>query len=138
MTKTDVILKSLNRINEGKQVIKKDEFANLIELVGNLFINKVKKGNVDINNIIQHIKEIDGVIDTHHVHIWSIDGDINLATLHLVVKDFDSNVKAKVKEELNEHGISHITIEMETENEICKEKTCEIKQKEKHSHCHHN
>lgn len=51
MTKTDVILKSLNRINEGKRVIKKDEFANLIELVGNLFINKIRKGNVDINTI---------------------------------------------------------------------------------------
>ncbi len=109
---------------------------NLIEIL-QIFLIKTPK-NIDIDEIVKHVKEIDGVIDAHHIHIWSIDGEINLATLHLVVKDYDSNIKEKVKEELSGHGISHTTIEMETETENCKEKTCDIKQKENHSHCHHN
>ena len=109
---------------------------NLIEIT-QIFLIKTPK-NVDINDIVKHIKEIDGVIDAHHIHIWSIDGETNLATLHLVVKEYDKHIKEKVKEELSEHGISHTTIEMETENENCKEKTCDIKQKEHHSHCQHH
>ncbi len=109
---------------------------NLIEIT-QIFLIKTPK-NVDINDIINHIKEIDGVIDAHHIHIWSIDGETNLATLHLVVKEYSKCIKEKVKEELNEHGISHTTIEIETENENCKEKTCKIKQKEYHPHCHHH
>ncbi len=109
---------------------------NLIEIT-QIFLIKTPK-NIDIDNIIKHIKEIDGVINTHHIHVWTIDGEINLATLHLVVKEYDSNIKEKVKEELSEHGISHTTIEMETETENCKEKTCEIKQLEHKCNCHHH
>ena len=109
---------------------------NLIEIT-QIFLIETPK-NIDINKIIKHVKEIDGVIDAHHIHIWSIDGEINLATLHLVVKEYDSNIKEKVKEELSEHGITHVTIEMETENENCKEKTCDIKQLEHKCNCHHH
>ena len=66
-----------------------------------------------------------------------IDGQTNCATLHLVVKEFDSNIKSNVKNELNEHGISHVTVEMETILETCKEKNCSIKSTNSHSH-HHN
>ncbi len=109
---------------------------NLIEIT-QIFLIKTPK-NVDIDDIVKHIKELDGVIDAHHIHVWSIDGETNLATLHLVVNEYDKNIKDKVKKELSEHGISHVTIEMETENENCKKKACEIKQKEHHSHCHHH
>ncbi len=109
---------------------------NLIEIT-QIFLIKTPK-NVDIYDIVKHIKEIDGVIDAHHIHVWSIDGETNLATLHLVVKEYDKRIKEKIKEELSEHNISHVTIEMETENENCKEKTCDIKQPEHHSRCHHH
>ena len=109
---------------------------NLIEIT-QIFLIKTPK-NVDIDDIIKHIIEIDGVTDAHHIHIWSIDGEINLATIHLVVKEYDSKIKEIVKAVLNKHGISHTTIEIETENENCKEETCKIKQIEHHSHCHHH
>jgi len=113
-----------------------NSIKNLIEIL-QIFLIKTPK-DIDIDDIIKHIKEIDGVIDAHHIHIWTIDGEINLATLHLVVKEYDSNIKEKVKEELSEHGISHTTIEMETETENCKDKICNIKKQNQHLHCHHH
>ena len=113
-----------------------NSIKNLIQIM-QIFLIKTPK-NININELIKHVKSIDGVIDAHHIHVWTIDGETNLATLHLVVKEYDSTIKEKVKEELNEHGISHTTIEMETEKENCKEKTCDIKQREDHSHCHHH
>ncbi len=113
-----------------------NSIKNLIQIT-QIFLIKTPK-NVDVDNIIKHIKEINGVIDAHHIHVWSIDGAINLTTMHLVVKEYDSKIKEKVKEELNEHGISHTTIEIETKNENCIDTFCNIKQKESHCFHHHH
>ncbi len=109
---------------------------NLIEIT-QIFLIKTPK-NIDISKLIEHVKSVNGVIDAHHIHVWTLDGEINCATLHVVVNDFDIDIKNKVKQELNEHDIYHTTIEMEKDIENCKENTCNIKQKEHHSHCQHH
>ena len=109
---------------------------NLIEII-NIFLIKTPK-NIDLDHLIHHVKEIDGVIDAHHVHVWTIDGEINCATLHIVTKQYDAIIKQKVKEEIKEHGISHVTIEMKTDLEDCLVKTCEVKKQTHHCHHHHH
>ena len=94
--------------------------------------------NIDVEEIIEHIKHIDGVVDVHHIHVWTLDGQINCATMHIVSDEYDSKIKQLVKEELEEHGISHTTIEMETTNEHCHEKECNVKRCEEHCHHHHH
>ena len=108
-----------------------------LSTISNIFLIKTPK-NIDVDELIEHVKHIDGVIDVHHVHIWTLDGETNCATLHIVVKDYNSNIKNNVKDELVEHGISHVTIEMETDLENCNEKNCEIKKHECHCHHHHH
>ncbi len=78
---------------------------------------------IDRDEIILHLSEIDGVIDVHHVHIWGISTNENALTGHVKVKDIKTLplVKKSIKEELNEHGISHSTLEFELENENCNE-----------------
>ena len=109
---------------------------NLIEII-NIFLIKIPK-NINTHKIIEHVKKIDGVIDVHHVHAWSIDGEINCATLHVVVNQFEHKIKNAVKEEFIEHGISHVTVEMETPLEDCKEKFCNVKQQISCCHNHHH
>ena len=111
-----------------------NSLKNLIEIF-EIFLIKTPK-NIDINQLIEHIKKVNGVIDTHHIHIWTIDGEINCATLHLVVKEKRREIMIKVKEELKEHKILHTTIEMETPEESCDEISCGIKMENKS--CHHN
>lgn len=106
---------------------------NLLQIT-NIFLLKTPK-NIDLLKLSEHIKNIEGVIDVHHVHIWTLDGQTNCATLH-VLANYSENLKTNIKNELIEHGISHITLEFENEFEQCQDITCNIK-KETH-YCHHH
>ena len=108
-----------------------------IKEIIDLFLEKTPKG-IKINEICEHLLKIENVIDVHHIHIWSLDGVNNYATMHIVtdVKD-TKKLKAEIKEEMEEHGVNHTTIEIEDENEQCDEIECNLKVKE-HSHAHHH
>ena len=106
---------------------------NLKEAV-DLFLEKAPHG-IDINEIKEHITEIDGVLDVHHIHIWSMDGQSNFATMHIVTNEEQHRIKDAVREELREHGIGHATLELEAEGEHCHNEHCHI---ETHSHSGHH
>ena len=109
---------------------------NLKEVL-DIFLEKTPDG-VDINELKEHLTEIDGVLDVHHIHIRSIDGYNNYITLHVVANGDSHNIKHKVREELSEHGINHATIELESEHEHCHEKECHIEHHETVHHHHHH
>jgi len=102
-----------------------------------LFLEKVPS-NIDIEEIKEHLLKIKGVVNIHHVHIWSMDEVNNYATMHIVndAKDVQK-LKKEIKEELAEHGISHVTIELEEKGHECEEQECEVKVDE-HTHHHHH
>ena len=103
-----------------------------------LFLTKTPS-DVNIEHLKEHLLKIDNVIDVHHIHIWSMDGFNNYATMHLVTKTEDiKKLKQEVREELEEHGINHVTIEIEDENYRCDEIECEVKTNHNHSHHHHH
>lgn len=105
--------------------------------ITNIFLIKTPK-NINVNQLTEHIKDIEGVIDAHHLHVWTLDGETNCATLHVVVEKFDVNIKVEVKNELMEHGITHTTVELETPLENCKETSCNVKKEITHCHHHHH
>jgi len=103
-----------------------------------LFLTKTPN-DVNIEHLKEHLLKINNVIDVHHIHIWSMDGFNNYATMHLVTKAEDiKKLKQEVREELEEHGINHVTIELEDGTYDCDEKECEVKTNHKHSHHHHH
>jgi len=110
-------------------------FSHLKEAL-DLFLVKIPAG-VDMDEIKQHLKEIDGVLDVHHIHIWSMDGIQNCATMHIVTNGDPLAVKKAVKEELHEHGIAHATLELESEEEDCDDGRCYTKTDCGHHHHHH-
>lgn len=103
----------------------------------NLFLEKTPHG-IDVKEITEHISELDGVINVHHVHVWSMDGYNNYATMHVVTNADSHEIKESVREELAEHGINHVTIELEKENEHCHEETCHVHVGHSHGHHHHH
>ena len=106
--------------------------------VMDLFLEKTPHG-IDINTIKEHMIEIDGVIDVHHIHIWSIDGQHNYATMHIVTNADSYQIKEKLREELKAHGIAHVTLELEAEGEPCHEESCHADFNITSSgHCHHH
>lgn len=111
-------------------------FKNLKEVV-DLFLEKTPK-NIDIPEIKNHICEIEGVLDVHHIHVWSMDGQANYATLHVVTNEDGHEIKHKIREELKEHGIAHATLELEHAGEHCHEEHCHVETHSHSGHCHHH
>ena len=113
-----------------------NSIKNLKEIL-NLFLEKIPQ-NIDINELKEHLLKIEGVIDVHHIHIRSIDGNSNYATMHIVTDGDSHEIKKAVREELNEHGICHATLELEAPNEHCHEHDCSTTHQHSHSHHHHH
>lgn len=109
---------------------------NLKEVL-DVFLEKTPKG-ISISELKSHLLKIEGVLDVHHVHIWSIDGAENLITMHVVYSGKPHGIKTKIREELKEHGINHVTLELEEEDEHCHEESCHIEHKKDAAHHHHH
>ena len=110
--------------------------AKNLKLIFEILLQKTPN-DVDIDELVSHILKINGVIDVHHVHVWSIDGNNKYATLHVTTNGNNLKIKNKIREELNEHNIIHVTIEIEAQDEICQDKYCTIKN-DRSNHRHHN
>lgn len=114
---------------------------NLCEVI-DLFLEKTPCG-VDVNELKEHLSRIDGVTDVHHIHIWSLDGQRNYATMHIAASSDPHQIKDRVRRELREYGIEHVTLELETEGEPCREICCpaaivENASGQHHHHHHHH
>ena len=105
--------------------------------VADLFLEKTPH-NIDVAEIKEHIEGINGILDVHHIHVWSLDMHNNFATMHIVAEDEPYKIKDAIREELREHGIEHVTIEIETSSELCHEQQCHIKTNICSAHRHHH
>lgn len=77
----------------------------------------------DIKEIISEITEVKNI---HHLHIWAISTTENAMTAHIVVANLDEmeELKHRIKDKLQEAGISHVTLEFETEQVCCESGYC--------------
>ena len=107
-----------------------------LKQVLDLFLEKTPN-DIDIDELKKHLLKIKDIDDIHHIHVWSIDGYNNYATMHIVSKSKNiDKVKKQIREELEEHNICHAILE--TEEEICDDKECNIKLKTELHHNHHH
>ncbi|MBR5542578.1 MAG: cation transporter [Oscillospiraceae bacterium] len=102
-----------------------------------VFLEKTPFG-VSVTEIREHLSELPGVVDVHHIHLWSADGQNIFATMHVVTNSEPIEIKEKIRKELLSHGVAHVTLELETEGEQCSEKTCHIEREETCGHHHHH
>lgn len=109
-----------------------------LKSVIDLFLEKSPR-DIHVKDIQEHIMNVEGVLNVHHIHIWSMDEYNNYATMHIVTNSDFHEMKEKIREELKEHGINHATLELENEGEYCLEENCRIDTtvSSKHHHHHH-
>ncbi len=83
---------------------------------------------IDYKEIKELIEKVEGVEEAHHIHIWALSSTINALTAHISVEEDDMEewvkIKNKIKHELLHHGIEHVTLELEKEDEDCEQKEC--------------
>ncbi len=105
--------------------------------LADLFLEKVPRG-MSPEEIKTHLREIKGVLDVHHVHLWSMNGYDCFATMHIVAEGEAEEIKRQVREELGEHGIAHVTLELEKPGELCGERECRTAESAELSVGHHH
>lgn len=106
--------------------------------VANLFLEKTPI-EISVGELKKHLLEIKGIVDVHHIHVWSMDGINNFATMHVVTTK-GNEIKKQIREELCEHGINHVTIELEKKEDKCTESECSgfIESSKIYKHHHHH
>ncbi len=102
-----------------------------------LFLVKTPK-SLPVEELKARVLEAKGVLSVHHIHVWSLNGNDKYATMHLVVEGDFAEVKTRVREHLQEHGITHVTLELETQGERCSHEHCHVVQEEDGGHHHHH
>ena len=74
---------------------------------------------IDITEVSEQIKRIEGIIEVNHLHIWALSTTRNAMTAHLVLKrDLDPGriiaIKDEVRTEVEHHNqVHHCTLETE-------------------------
>lgn len=81
---------------------------------------------VELQEIEQLLVEEEHVKETHHIHVWALSTTETALTAHIVLDDLTywPQVSERLKHTLNEHGISHATLEPETPDCLCHDQSC--------------
>ena len=82
---------------------------------------------MNLQQVKDAAKKVDGVLDIHHIHLWGISTTENALTAHIIIDEnlslADSEIiKHKLKHELKHLNIQHITLEVESKN--CNDLDC--------------
>lgn len=95
----------------------------------NVFLQGVP-AHINVENIMQDLLSVAGVIEVHDIHVWSLEGETDIFTGHFVVKDEVlrnvETTKNLIRKELTKHHIEHSTLELESEVS-CIDGKCSIK-----------
>ena len=80
--------------------------------------------HIQLEMIDEKLKSIDKVISSHHTHVWSLDGANHILTTHLIVDKYTTRdeivrIKSKCKQLFEDLKMTHFTIEIELEDEVC-------------------
>ena len=80
----------------------------------------------DVDDISHKIESLDGVLNVHHMHIWAISTTETALTCHIVIPEATmlEEVTDRVKDMLDDLGIHHSTLELETTSSHCHDREC--------------
>lgn len=81
---------------------------------------------IELQEIEQLLLAEEHVKGTHHIHVWAISTTETALTAHVVIDDFSCwpKISEQLKHSLAEHGIHHVTLEVETEDCHCQNQEC--------------
>jgi cobalt-zinc-cadmium efflux system protein len=93
----------------------------------NLAMDGVPKG-IDLGKVESYLREREGVIEVHDLHIWAMSTNETALTAHLVRPGgIDDAFLGKVCDELSHRfNIAHATLQIEAGNEVCRLAPAEV------------
>ncbi|WP_087974237.1 cation diffusion facilitator family transporter [Oceanobacillus rekensis] len=100
--------------------------------------------NVDVDSVIQTIKNVNGIQNVHDLHIWSITSGLNALSCHAVVADQVSIAESEqllrqIEHDLGHENIHHMTIQLETSAHLHDDSIlCNVEAEPSGHHHHHH
>ncbi len=83
---------------------------------------------LDMQQIISTLKQLDGVVDVHDLHVWTISTGMDALSGHVVVRDQMLSQSSKLLDDINRvlaerYNITHSTIQLENEQKVAFRRT---------------
>ncbi|MFT5890254.1 MAG: cobalt-zinc-cadmium efflux system protein [Dokdonia sp.] len=80
--------------------------------------------DTDVKEVEHRLISYPEIKEIHDIHVWSMDGEYNIMTAHVVVHHKGSlkelePLKKKIRQDLEELHIEHVTLEFEVVEENC-------------------
>ncbi len=77
--------------------------------------------DIDVNQLVEDLRQVPGVIDVHDLHVWSITAEMRSLSAHIVTDDIFLSEGAVIQQKIGQllhqrYLISHATLQLE-----CKE-----------------
>jgi cobalt-zinc-cadmium efflux system protein len=93
----------------------------------NLALDGVPKG-IDLATVERYLRNCDGVIEVHDLHIWAMSTNETALTAHLVRPGgLDDGFLSKVCDELSHRfNIAHATLQIEAGSDVCRLAPAEV------------
>jgi cobalt-zinc-cadmium efflux system protein len=106
------------------------EAVGIVRSTVNVLMEGTPEG-VELADVEKAMLAVPGVKGVHDLHIWSISSNDLALSAHIVVEDgalseittLVSTIKGMLA---REHGVGHVTLELETEGGECAGSTCEL------------
>ncbi|HUG96438.1 MAG TPA: cation diffusion facilitator family transporter [Nitrososphaera sp.] len=83
---------------------------------------------LDMQQVFAALKQLDGVVDVHDLHVWTISTGMDALSGHVVVRDQMLSQSSRLLGDINRvlaerYGITHTTIQLEHEREVSFKRT---------------
>jgi cobalt-zinc-cadmium efflux system protein len=83
---------------------------------------------IDMQQVIATLKQLNGVVDIHDLHVWTISTGMVALSGHIVVRDQMLSQSSKLLDEIRKllserYNITHTTIQLENEQEVSFKRT---------------
>jgi cobalt-zinc-cadmium efflux system protein len=83
---------------------------------------------IDMQQVIATLKQLNGVVDIHDLHVWTISTGMVALSGHIVVQDQMLSQSSKLLDEIRKllserYNITHTTIQLENEQEVSFKRT---------------
>lgn len=96
--------------------------------------------DIDTRQLVDDVKQIEGVLGVHDLHIWSITQNLRTMSAHILTEDLPISLGAEIQRQVNEivyhrYNIAHATLQLECVDCLPKSLYCNI-QDVSHVHAH--
>jgi cobalt-zinc-cadmium efflux system protein len=106
----------------------------------NILLEGLPRG-LELKSVTAAMRELDGVVDVHDLHIWSLGSSAHAMSCHVLIEDMPPSESDCILKSINglladRFHIHHTTIQFEHARCSLSENPCRVVASESHSHSH--